>query len=113
MTDLIPLGTTLINPEHVVSIVPKSVSLDERCLVTVHLTAGPAIDYVVDAKHMTAALVYVQKLITEADRSTTEPLAPNKDDRPVPVPHGSFSYQVGPIPPGTLTSRELAETEDD
>lgn len=25
----------------------------------------------------------------------------------------SYSYQVGPIPPGTLTSRELAETEDD
>ena len=27
--------------------------------------------------------------------------------------HGSFSYQEGPIPPGTMTSRELADTEDD
>lgn len=27
--------------------------------------------------------------------------------------NGSFSYQVGPIPPGTMTSRELADTEDD
>ena len=26
---------------------------------------------------------------------------------------GSFSYQDGPIPPGTMTTRELAETEDD
>ena len=30
-----------------------------------------------------------------------------------PAPSGSFSYQDGPIPPGTMTSRELAETEDD
>ena len=30
-----------------------------------------------------------------------------------PTRHGSFSYQDGPIPPGTMTSRELAETEDD
>lgn len=29
------------------------------------------------------------------------------------TPHGSFSYQDGPIPPGTMTSRELADTEDD
>lgn len=36
-------------------------------------------------------------------------------DRPAPgpTPSGSFSYQDGPIAPGTLTSRELAETEDD
>lgn len=27
--------------------------------------------------------------------------------------YGSFSYQGGPIPPGTMTSRELADTEDD
>ena len=26
---------------------------------------------------------------------------------------GSFSYQDGPLPPGTMTSRELADTEDD
>ena len=26
---------------------------------------------------------------------------------------GSFSYQEGPLPPGTMTSRELADTEDD
>lgn len=32
---------------------------------------------------------------------------------PAYVPQGSFSYQVGPIPPGTMTSQELAETEDD
>ena len=25
----------------------------------------------------------------------------------------SYSYQDGPIPPGTMTARELAETEDD
>ena len=25
----------------------------------------------------------------------------------------SYSYQDGPIPPGTMTSRELADTEDD
>ena len=30
-----------------------------------------------------------------------------------PTPHGSFSYQDGPLPPGTMTSREIAETEDD
>lgn len=30
-----------------------------------------------------------------------------------PAPHGSFSYQGGPIPPGTMTTRELADTEDD
>ena len=30
-----------------------------------------------------------------------------------PAPSGSFSYQDGPIPPGTMTPRELAETEDD
>ena len=30
-----------------------------------------------------------------------------------PTRHGSFSYQDGPIPPGTMTSREFAETEDD
>ena len=30
-----------------------------------------------------------------------------------PTRHGSFSYQDGPIPPGTMTSRELADTEDD
>lgn len=29
------------------------------------------------------------------------------------TPHGSASYQDGPIPPGTMTSRELADTEDD
>ena len=29
------------------------------------------------------------------------------------TPPGSFSYQEGPIPPGTMTSRELADTEDD
>ena len=27
--------------------------------------------------------------------------------------YGSFSYQGGPIPPGTMTSQELSETEDD
>lgn len=27
--------------------------------------------------------------------------------------NGSFSYQGGPIPPGTMTSQELSETEDD
>ena len=26
---------------------------------------------------------------------------------------GSFSYQEGPLPLGTMTSRELADTEDD
>ena len=30
-----------------------------------------------------------------------------------PTPHGSFSYQDGSLPPGTMTSRELADTEDD
>ena len=30
-----------------------------------------------------------------------------------PTPHGSFSYQEGPLPLGTMTSREIAETEDD
>ena len=30
-----------------------------------------------------------------------------------PTPHGSFSYQEGPLPPGTMTSREIADTEDD
>lgn len=30
-----------------------------------------------------------------------------------PTRHGSFSYQDGLIPPGTMTTRELADTEDD
>ena len=30
-----------------------------------------------------------------------------------PIPPGSFSYQEGPIPPCTMTTRELADTEDD
>ena len=30
-----------------------------------------------------------------------------------PIPPGSFSYQDGPIPPGPMTTRELADTEDD